>query len=73
MTPFLATVIDHSISVLGGVLALLVGYRVLGPKAGADPKYDAFYLKWARHLKWLGPVIIVFALVQIAVAVFGRA
>jgi hypothetical protein len=72
MTTFLATVIDHSISVLGGVLALLVGYRVLGPKVGTNPKYDTFYLKWAKHMKWLGPLIIVFALVQIALAVVGR-
>lgn len=72
MSTLLATVIDHSISVLGGILALLVGYRVLGPKAGVDPKYDAFYLKWGKHLKWLGPVVIAFALVQIAIAVYGR-
>jgi len=73
MTAFLATVIDHSISVLGGILALLFGYRVLGPKAGVDPKYDAFYLKWGKHLKWLGPVVIAFALVQIVIAAYGRA
>jgi hypothetical protein len=72
MTTFIATVIDHSISVLGGIVALLIGYRVLGPKSGANPKYDAFYLKWAKHLKWLGPVVIAFALVQVAIAVFGR-
>ena len=72
MSTFLAAMIDFSISVLGGIVALLLGYRVLGPKSGANPKYDAFYLKWAKHLKWLGPVIIVFALVQIAIAVRGR-
>ena len=72
MTAFVATIIDHSISVLAGILALLLGYRVLGPKPGANPKYDTFYLKWTKHLKWLGPVIIAFALVQIAIAVLGR-
>jgi hypothetical protein len=72
MSTFLAAMIDFSISVLGGVVALLLGYRVLGPQPGANPKYDAFYLKWAKHLKWLGPLIIAFALVQIVIAVRGR-
>ena len=72
MSTFLAAMIDFSISVWGGIVALLLGYRVLGPKLGTNPKYDAFYLKWAKHLKWLGPMIIAFALVQIAIAVRGR-
>jgi hypothetical protein len=72
-TQMLATIIDHCISILGGILAMLVGYRVLGPKPNANPKYEVFYAKWAKHLKWLGPVIIGLALVQIAIAVLGRA
>jgi hypothetical protein len=71
-TQMLATIIDHSISIVGGILAMLVGFRVVGPAPKTNPKYEAFYEKWAKHLKWLGPVIIGLALVQIAVALLGR-
>jgi len=68
---FIATIIDHSISVLGGIGGALIGFRVIGPKPGTNPKFDEFHKKWGKHLKWLGPLVIVFALVQIGQAFYA--
>ena len=67
----LAITIDYSISFLGGILAILLGFRVLGPKPNINPKYDAWHNKWGKHLKWAGPLMITFSLIQIALSVFG--
>jgi hypothetical protein len=70
MNPIVATVIDASISALAGVMALLYGFRYLGPRPGANPRYEMHYRKWVRHLKWLGPLLVVFAGIQIVIAAF---
>jgi hypothetical protein len=70
-THLIATIIDHSISILGGIVGLLVGFRLIGPKPNIDPKYDIFYKKFAKHLKWLAPLYILFTLIQIGVSVYG--
>ena len=45
-----------------GVIAILIGRRVIGPKPGISEKYDAFHGKWGKRFRWLGPFIIVFTL-----------
>jgi hypothetical protein len=70
MSALIATVIDASISALAGLMALLYGFRYLGPKPGANPRYEMHYRKWVRHLKWLGPLLVVFAGIQIVIAAF---
>jgi len=62
-------IIDASISLLGGVLAILIGFRYIGPKPGTNEKYDALHGKWLKHLRWLGALGMVFPLVQISIAV----
>jgi len=64
-----AAIIDASLSLLGGVLAILIGFRYIGPKPGTNEKYDALHRKWLKHLRWLGVLGIVFPLVQISIAV----
>ena len=61
----IAVIIDNLISIVGGIVAILIGFRVIGPKPEANPKFDTFYAKMGKHLKWLGPLIILFALTQI--------
>ncbi len=73
MSPqFIAIIIDLAIGVAGGVLATLYGFRVIGPKAGVSSKFDATYSKWLRHLKWLGPICILFSVLQAALALYSR-
>jgi hypothetical protein len=60
-----AHLLDNLITIIGGVIAILIGFRVVGPKPQKNPMYDEMYLKWGKHLKWLGPVMIVCALIQI--------
>jgi hypothetical protein len=67
----LVSIIDHSISIVFGLVTLLVGLRVIGPKVGANPGYDVLYAKWLKHSKWLGPLIILFAAIQILIKVVG--
>jgi hypothetical protein len=72
-TQLIADIIDHAISIVGGAMALLIGYRLIGPKPGINPKFDAFHGKWGKHLKWLGPVVILFAFLQMGLAIYGIA
>ncbi len=65
----LVSIIDHSISLISGVISVLLGFRVIGPKYGTNPKYDTLYTKWVKHLKWLGPLVILFAVAQIAIKI----
>jgi hypothetical protein len=64
-------IIDHSISIVLGVVTLLVGFRVIGPKVGTNPRYDVLHVRWLKHLKWLGPLMILFAATQIMLKVVG--
>jgi hypothetical protein len=72
MSSILAAVIDHAITVAGGLLASLVGYRLLGPRPGKNPGYDAFHHRWGRHLRWIGPLVIVIGLLLIGRVVLWR-
>jgi hypothetical protein len=72
MSALTAAVIDRAISLVAGVLATLLGFRLLGPRPDRNPGYDAFHRKWAKHLRWIGPLLIVLALIQIGWVVLGR-
>lgn len=68
MTPqLIAVIIDNLITILGGVVAMLIGFRIFAPKPVTNPKFDALYNSYGKHLKWLGPVLIVFALINIGI------
>jgi hypothetical protein len=67
----IADIIDLSIPLIIGVASMLFGFRLIGPKDGANPKYDALHTKWKRYLwKWGGAFMIVFAMYQITMKVF---
>jgi hypothetical protein len=44
------------IPIVGGLLVSLIGYGVL------QVKNEAFVQKWQSHLKWLGPLVLLFGL-----------
>jgi hypothetical protein len=67
----IATLIDQSLSVSSGIIAMLIGFRVFGPKPGANQKFDSLHTKWLKHLKWFGPLLIVIASIQLIVSVFA--
>lgn len=66
----LAGIIDYLITLITGIVFLLLGFRLIGPKDGANPKYDALHIKAIKLWKWGGAFIIVFAMVQITMKVF---
>ena len=55
-------ILEGAVMFLGGLYGTLLGFRIAGKKPGADPKWDAWYEKFGRHLKWLGPALMVFAI-----------
>lgn len=67
---FIARLIDLSIASTTGIILLLIGLRVIGPKPGITEKYDAFHGKWAKHFRWMGPLIIVMSLFSFVVKTF---
>jgi len=68
----IATLIDLFLTIFGGILASLIGFRVVGPKPGSNEKFDSMYSKWLKHLKWLGPLWVVISLSQLALDVFAE-
>ena len=63
----IAVIIDNSITIVGGIVAMLIGFRIFGPKPTINPKFDAIYNSYGKPLKWLGPVLIVFAFINICI------
>jgi hypothetical protein len=57
MTPNeIANLSDLAISMAGGVLATLFGYRIIGKTKPLDAWRD----KWGKHLRWIGPAPPIF-------------
>jgi len=65
----IARILYSLIMPLVGVLFTLYGFQVLGNKE--HPRYEEWYGKWGRHLKWLGPLLIVIGLILFAVKMSG--
>ena len=53
-----------------GIIVLLMGLRVIGPKPGISEKYDAFHRKWGKHFRWMGPFIVVMSVFGFVVKTF---
>jgi hypothetical protein len=70
MNPQIASLIDSSLSIVVGIVVTLIGFRLLGPKPGINGKFEALHAKWLKHLKWLGPLMIVFASAQLITSAF---
>jgi hypothetical protein len=62
----IAQFVDSAIMFFAGFYGVLVGFRVIGKKPGVDPAYDAKHAKYLRHLKWLGPALMVIAIILYA-------
>jgi hypothetical protein len=60
----IARLADLAIMIISGIVALLMGLRVIGPKPRQSESYDIHYGKWIRHFRWMGPLII-------AASIFG--
>ncbi len=59
-----AALIELAIPLLGGLYATLLGFQVVGRSPSDDPKYRAWRQRWGRHLKWLGPLVMIFGVLQ---------
>ena len=44
-----------------GVWLVLVGFRLIGRRAGDDARWDAWWSRWGRHCRVLGMVMIAVA------------
>lgn len=61
---FIAFLLDKFISLLGAVIATLIGYRKIGPKSGVNERFDSLYGKWLKHFKWIGPLSLAIVVLQ---------
>ncbi len=52
-----AELLEVAFATLMGVYFLLRGYRVIGPRPGADAKADAMHAKWGRLFRILGIIL----------------
>lgn len=46
--------VDKGISFAAAFIALAYGYRYLGKPPGADPKFDAWYEKYGKMMRYCG-------------------
>ena len=68
----MANLINAAIPFLGGVYCLLVGFRVVGPKPGVNPKHDAMMVKFGAFFKVAGPVLMLVGVVYFIIGSGGR-
>jgi len=61
---------NAAISLVGGTLATLYGFRKIGKKPGEDKSYDEKMKKLEKPLKILGPIVLLFGLFELARAFF---
>lgn len=59
-----AALVELAIPLLGGLYATLMGFQIVGRKPSTDLKYLAWQQRWGRHLKWLGPLVMIFGVLQ---------
>jgi len=52
------SVVNAAIPFLVGVYCLLVGFRWVGAKPGANPKYDQWHARFGMFFKIAGPVLM---------------
>ncbi len=50
--------IDVAIWLVVGGYSTLLGFRIVGKKPGEIAKYDAWWNKFGKHLRWAGPLAI---------------
>ncbi len=60
--PSITEIINLSISVGSALVVTLCGFRAIGPKPGVAPQFDAMHKHGLKHLRWIGPLILVFAI-----------
>jgi hypothetical protein len=61
MSPnLLASLVEASILIFGGLYAWLIGTRRIGKPFGFSPEYDAWHGRFGKALALLGPLIVMF-------------
>jgi hypothetical protein len=56
----IGVLVEGVIPFLGGIYATLLGFRVVGPKPGVNPRTDDWHRRWGRFMRLGGPLIVVF-------------
>jgi hypothetical protein len=61
----MGSLINAAIPFFVGVYLVLVGFRLVGKKPGADPNFDEWHARFGLFLKIAGPVLMVLAVFYI--------
>lgn len=59
-------IVDAAIPLVAGIFATMLGARKVGRRPGEDPNSDRWHERWDRSLRILGPLLIAFAVFQLA-------
>jgi len=62
--------IDGVFMLLLGIYACLVGFKVVNVSKKSGPEQDKWYATWGTKFKYLGPIIVVCALIRICAVYF---
>jgi hypothetical protein len=65
---FMGALVNAAIPFAVGVYCLLVGFRVIGKKPGADPKFDAWHARFGIFFKVAGPILILLAIFYLGIS-----
>ena len=56
----IGALIDAAIPLGCGLYASLIGFRKVGHPPGEDARYDAWHARWGKHMRRLGPAVMLF-------------
>ena len=63
-TNIIASLFDHLTVLAIATAATLYGFKVILNKSGNE-SYDKFYNSFGKHMKWMGPLVIAFQLLEL--------
>jgi hypothetical protein len=67
----IGALVDAAIPIAAGLYCTLLGYRVVGKKAGESEKYDRWHARSGKMFKVGGPALMLLGVVRLAAALLG--
>lgn len=61
----IATIIESTIPIAGGLYGTLLGFRVVGKKPFESLEYDRWHERFGPMFRVLGPLVILFGVFQL--------
>jgi hypothetical protein len=59
----MGALVNAAIPFCVGIYCLLVGFRIVGKKAGDDPKFDEWHARFGVFFKVAGPILMILGII----------